>query len=252
MRSGTTLSIGRAVRYSFIGAFFNQTLPSTIGGDAVRIYLLNRAGAGWVAASYSVIVDRVIGVLMLSVIVVITLPWALSMLPDAAGRLSLLVIAAGCLMGVSGLAFYGAFERTWTARWWLTRQIDGVARLSFKTITGRPANIEILVLSAVVHVLSVVAVWLLARAIAAPLSLGQALIIIPPILLVATIPVSIGGWGVRETAMMVAFSFAGLSTTDGLMISVLLGGALSLLGIVGGAIWIATTERPSIEAKRVG
>ena len=36
-----------AFRYNMIGAFFNQTLPSSIGGDAVRLWLLNRTGAGW-------------------------------------------------------------------------------------------------------------------------------------------------------------------------------------------------------------
>src|SRR3981081_2902348 len=37
----------QAFRYNMIGAFFNQTLPSSIGGDAVRLWLINRTGAGW-------------------------------------------------------------------------------------------------------------------------------------------------------------------------------------------------------------
>lgn len=249
--SGTIISVGQALRYSFISAFFNQTLPSTVGGDAVRIYLLHQAGAGWVAAGYSVVVDRIIGVLTLSVFVLIGLPWALSFLPNAAGRLSLLLVAAGCLIGILGLACSGAFDWTWTQRWWLTRQVDGVAKLAFRTIVTRPANTAILVLSAVVHLLTVLAVWFIARAISAPLSLGLTLGIVPPILLIATIPVSIGGWGVRETAMMSAFVFAGLSQTDGLMVSVLLGAALTVIGIIGGTVWIVTNEPPAVETERV-
>ena len=106
--SGAAMSVGQAVRYSFIGSFFGQTLPSTVGGDAARIWLLHRAGASLSGASYSVIIDRVIGLLMLSVFVLVTLPWAFSMLPQTAGRLSVLSIAAGCLLGVAGIAFYGA------------------------------------------------------------------------------------------------------------------------------------------------
>src|SRR6201986_3193173 len=34
-----------AFRYNMIGSFFNQTLPSSIGGDAVRLWLVNRTGA---------------------------------------------------------------------------------------------------------------------------------------------------------------------------------------------------------------
>src|SRR5688572_17986994 len=38
------LSFGQAVRFFYIGAFFNQALPSSVGGDAVRIYKAYKAG----------------------------------------------------------------------------------------------------------------------------------------------------------------------------------------------------------------
>src|SRR5216683_2774516 len=44
---GAPLAITQAMRFNLIGAFFNQTLPSSIGGDAVRLWLVARAGAGW-------------------------------------------------------------------------------------------------------------------------------------------------------------------------------------------------------------
>src|SRR4030081_4095960 len=40
---GASLTIRQAMRYNIIGAFFNQTLPSSIGGDAVRLWV---GGAG--------------------------------------------------------------------------------------------------------------------------------------------------------------------------------------------------------------
>ena len=45
-----TLRTSTALGYSFIGQFFSQVLPSTIGGDAVRMWLLARGGAGWPAS----------------------------------------------------------------------------------------------------------------------------------------------------------------------------------------------------------
>ena len=56
----------QAMRYNVIGTFFNQTLPSSIGGDAVRLWLVARAGAGWRAATYSIFVDRAIGLIALA------------------------------------------------------------------------------------------------------------------------------------------------------------------------------------------
>src|SRR3954454_24559434 len=41
----------QAFRYNMIGSFFNQTLPSSIGGDAVRLWLVQRTGTGWGAGA---------------------------------------------------------------------------------------------------------------------------------------------------------------------------------------------------------
>ncbi len=40
---GAPLGTAQAMRYNVIGTFFNQTLPSSIGGDAVRLWLVARA-----------------------------------------------------------------------------------------------------------------------------------------------------------------------------------------------------------------
>jgi uncharacterized protein (TIRG00374 family) len=63
---GAPLGLTQAFRYNMIGTFFNQTLPSTIGGDAMRLCLVKHTGAGWRAATYSVLVDRAIGLIALA------------------------------------------------------------------------------------------------------------------------------------------------------------------------------------------
>jgi uncharacterized membrane protein YbhN (UPF0104 family) len=52
------------------------------------------------------------------------------------------------------------------------------------------------------------------------------------------VPISIGGRGVRETAMMVAFGYAGLSQNDGVNVSLLFGSVTFFVGAIGGLIWI--------------
>ena len=56
-------------RLCMIGVFFSQTLPSSVGGDAMRIWLLGKL-ANWRLASYSVLLDRVVGLLVLALVVV--------------------------------------------------------------------------------------------------------------------------------------------------------------------------------------
>ena len=94
--------------------------------------------------------------------------------------------------------------------------------------------------------LNIVVAWFCARAIGSNLDFLHAVLLIPPVILVAAIPVSIAGWGVREGAMVAAFTFAGLPKDDALTISVLYGASLFVFGAVGGVLWIFSGERGKI------
>src|ERR1700756_3935078 len=96
------LSDLRAFRYNMIGSFFNQTLPSSIGGDAVRLWLVNRSGAGWRAATYSILTDLSVGLISLAPIIVSTLPWSYGMIGDAKVLLALVLLGFAALAGGQG------------------------------------------------------------------------------------------------------------------------------------------------------
>ena len=108
---GAPLGSSQAMRYNLIGAFFNQTLPSSIGGDAVRLWLVARAGAGWRAATYSIFVDRAIGLIALAILIVASLPWSYKLIADPHGRSALLQ----------------SISRRWPAAWgfWCSAACDG-------------------------------------------------------------------------------------------------------------------------------
>ena len=55
---GTQLRVMTALGFTFIGQFFNQVLPSTIGGDAARIWLLAQDGASWPTAIFRIYRSR--------------------------------------------------------------------------------------------------------------------------------------------------------------------------------------------------
>src|ERR1700753_4256463 len=54
------LTDAQAFRYSMIGAFFNQTLPSSIGGDAVKLWLRQRTGGRWGGAASLILAGRAV------------------------------------------------------------------------------------------------------------------------------------------------------------------------------------------------
>jgi hypothetical protein len=82
--------------------------------------------------------------------------------------------------------------------------------------------------------------WSAAMAAHASIDFMQTLYLVLPVILIATIPISIAGWGVRESAMVLAFSYAGLMESDGLIVSILYGFATLGVGAIGGIVWVAS------------
>lgn len=239
---GAELSRTTALRFSFIGLFFSQVLPSTVGGDAARIWLLARNGAGWPVASYSVLIDRVIGVSALAVLVVGCLPWTLNLVQDPVARTALALIGFGILSAAATFFALGHAPAGLMQRWWLTRHL-GAASLMAGRLFRFAAGLRVAALSIVIQMLTVVAAWGAAMAAHVAIDFAHVLFLILPVILISTIPVSIAGWGVREGAMVLAFSYAGLAERDGLIVSLLFGAATLAVGAVGGIVWIASGYR---------
>lgn len=240
---GAPLELGRAMRYNVIGAFFNQTLPSAIGGDAVRLWLVARAGAGWRAATYSIFVDRAIGLVALAIVVVASLPWSYGLITDPHGRSALLLVDFAALAGGVGFLIFGALKWSWLKTWWATHHIHACAVIANRVIFNAKRGPIVAILSLLVHVLAVVIAWCVVKSIAAPVSFGQTFLLIPPIMLITLMPISIAGWGVREATMGLAFGFAGLSANEGVNVSLLFGAVLFIVGAIGGLVWIFSAEK---------
>ncbi|HZV03789.1 MAG TPA: lysylphosphatidylglycerol synthase transmembrane domain-containing protein [Gemmataceae bacterium] len=234
-----------AFRYNMIGSFFNQTLPSSIGGDAVRLWLVNRGGAGWRAATYSILTDRAVGLIALALIIVASLPWSYGMISDAKGRLALVFIDFAALAGGLGFLLLGRLHWGWLKSWWPTKHVHACSVIANQVIFSKKSGPKIAVLSLTIHVLAVVIAWCCVRATAAGGDFAQLFMLTPPIMLITMMPISIAGWGVREATMMVAFGYAGLAQTDGTVVSILFGAVYFIVGAIGGLVWIFSAEKAS-------
>jgi len=239
---GAALSLGQLFRFGMIASFFNQTLPSSVGGDAIRIWLVGKH-SNWRVGTYSVLLDRVVGTVALAIVVVICLPWTLELVRNPIGRAALVTIGIGCIAG--GLIFvFLAWERLQILqRWSLTRHLTAAASVGLAILTSPRSLATLFGLSVAIHILTAMTAWCAARTAGADLSLLYAVFLVLPVVLVTVVPISIAGWGVRESAMVAAFSYAGLPASDGLIVSLLFGATYLLLGALGGLVWILTTDR---------
>lgn len=243
--AGAPLSARQATRFNVIGAFFNQTLPSSIGGDAVRLLLVSRSGAGWRAATYSVFVDRAIGLITLAVIVVLSLPWSFDLITSHHGRVTLALIDFLALGAGAGFLLFGVIPWARLKSWRATHHLQACSKIAGRVLFSRSPGGWVVFLSVIVHLLTIAVAWCAAESIGVPISFLSLFLLVPPVLLITMLPISVAGWGVRETAMMVAFGYAGLPQAGGVNVSLLFGAVTFIVGAAGGVLWIFSSEKRS-------
>lgn len=238
---GTSLTVSQSIRFNLIGTFFNQTLPSSIGGDAMRIWLSSRGPAGLQPAAYSVFIDRTIGLLALAVMVIASLPWSYALIDDPKGRAALLFVDFAALAGGICFILLGRFKRRWMENWPFARHAIACSVITNRLIFDWKVGPKLASITFCANLLTVVIAWSVIRSISAPPTFWQIFLLIFPVVLITMVPVSIAGWGLREATMGIAFGFAGLAAHEGINVSLLFGGVWLLVGAIGGLVWILGT-----------
>ena len=233
-----SLPFPAALRIFFVGFFFNQTLPSSVGGDVFRIWLLYRRGTTLGQATGSVMLDRIIGLEALLLTAFFGIPVLFTTVPGPAPW-SFLGLSILGLTAFAVLLALGGTYGTVLDRWQLTRVIRNAARSLWWLVTNPIQGLTVLALSVSVHLMTVACIDLLLRGFghAVPFTLLVTLVL--PVLLVTVIPVSMAGWGVRENAMVFILGFAGIPAPDALATSLLFGIGIFLVGLPGGIIWLS-------------
>jgi glycosyltransferase 2 family protein len=233
------MRIGQVVRLTLIGQFFNQVLPSAVGGDAVRAWLASREGVPIGRAVTGILCDRVAALVALMLIISCTFFVLPALVPNRFPAIDLLRIFA--LIGLSGLAalfIFGTLISRLLMRYRMTASIGKLVRDLRKVLYSPGMSIGIMALAGVVQILLVMAIYLCAKGMNIYLEFNSALVVIPTIMLVSMIPISFAGWGVREGAMILGLGFLGISEPDALAVSVAFGLLQLIVGLPGGALWL--------------
>lgn len=239
-------SFGFLLRAFLVGVFFNNLLPSTVGGDAVRALASARAGVSRSTAVATVLVDRFLGLLTL-------LAFALAGVAAAPGVASR-VPALGLWLGLAGAgmatlawalfapsrraeALAGRLPALLPTPWRPSAGRFLEALVAFRGRGGLLA--KALAWSAGLQTLVVLNGWLLARAVGVTIPLAAFFVLVPLAVFVMTLPVSINGIGVRETVWAFFFTAYGMPAAAALGVAVawLDVGLLLLQALVGGAVW---------------
>ena len=235
------LSFKNIIRIFWIGLFFNQILPTSIGGDAMRGHYLYQRGYSFVKTSQGVLIDRIIGLIALVVLVIITLPLGLQLVDSDNARWGLIIILISSIFALTLLLNINTISSRFQ-KWNLINKFSSIMAVIKNNIFSLNPGFKLLLISLLVHFLSILTMIILAIGMQLELKIIGLLVIVPVVTLLMMLPISIAGWGIREGAMIIGLGFLGVGPENAFALSLLYGLLMLSISIPGGAIWVVTSK----------
>lgn len=237
--SGAELGYGDACRFTYTGFFFNQSLPSSVGGDFMRAFLAWKTGLVFKTAMASVLLERATGLFVLALFSAFLLTGEPADLGAGWTHASL----AGLMIL---LAFIGLAILFLLNKWLGGSRSDGalwsflaeIAMQFRNLVRRRNAFTSVFLLGGLSSLMGLSAIAVAAFSQGLPLTYFQVLGVSALAIVATVIPVSISGWGVRETFFIWLLTPLGISAEQAFGLSVWFGLASIIASIPGGISWL--------------
>jgi len=251
LAEGIRLPLVRLVLVYFQGAFFNLFLPSLIGGDIFRGYAVYRLTRGRDAAVASILVDRLSGFAALMAIALVALAAAYGEVRDPVVAGMILLVAAlfgGLILVVQNRRLAGLAAALMRALRLGRHQakLQGMVESLQRYRGHRGALAQALALSLLLQALIIVTYWAIGEGLALGVPLTYFFLYVPLITVLAMLPVSLAGLGMREGGAVFFFGKVGVDPATALGMSLIwfsLTVAVSSLGGLALLLDIHLTKR---------
>ncbi|MGC4078585.1 MAG: lysylphosphatidylglycerol synthase transmembrane domain-containing protein [Rubrivivax sp.] len=222
-----------AVVTYFRGVALNVALPgAVVGGDVLRASALQRQGHPGAPAAMSVLGDRVSGLWMLVALGLAALASGLD-----SPQWQLFVARWPALAPLGSRPLLLGLLAVFVALPWIVLRTAGASAAMLQHPKAAQQYAAQVLLSLAVQALSVGALGCAAAAVGAPLAPWALAAAAVPIFLMATLPVSFGGWGTREAAAAICLVPLGVAPAQAVTLSVIYG----LYPVVQAAVALAST-----------
>jgi hypothetical protein len=232
--------LGKLFNFYMVGLFFNNFLPTKIGGDVVRVHDVARHSGRTAEAAASVIGERLLAGLALG----LTAALALLASYQVSGGFSGVVIAVIIISGGIIAIFASRSLRQLAGRWIKLPNVFNIrqrlSRLSdslYLSLKDRKMVAWVLVLSMVFQALVVLLAHVIFLALGVQVPLVYSFLFIPIISAIQMLPISVSGFGVREGAYVYFFGSVGLGATHAVTASLMFWALVALVSLWGGVLF---------------
>lgn len=231
--AGVHMSLGQSVRITFAGLFASNFLPTTIGGDVIRLAGAVQLNCDAMVSGASLVVDRLIGMTGMAMLLPFGLP---QFLQNNGANRSLI------RDGLSGLTVYalllpvGKWPQKLLAK---GRKIVRKLLRALSVWVNQPRAMLQSLLFSWMHMLCVFgAIWLFLGGMGEPVPFMLVGGLYSLVYFVTLLPLSINGYGIQEVSMTFVFSMVAGASTQSSLAAALLFRTVMMLGSLPGAIFV--------------
>lgn len=243
-----SLTWGFLTNSFFVASFFNTFLPTTVGGDVIRSYDLIKATGQWRQPLASVLVDRLLGMAALGTFA--SLSWFAfaparhdPVLRGGFFGFLLVAVVTFCVLGSRRIlnGMLKPFSRIGLG------QLESHAKQFQESLLEYFKHPEILLkafgVSVGLQALAMLMFVSVARALHIEVPLLFLILTVPIVTMVAQLPISLNGWGVREGAAILLFERIGIDRASALSFSLVCAAIPLLAGGIGGILFLLRQHR---------
>jgi uncharacterized membrane protein YbhN (UPF0104 family) len=222
--------------FYFVGMYFNLFLPTSVGGDVLKIHFLSRDSGRRLMAAWSVVGDRIFGLLAM----VLLGAGAAGLSPDILPGHFITVLWIGGIVAVCGLIGLPFAQRILEGLWpRLAERLSGALLL-----WQMPRKIlMVLGLSFCLQTLGMGAVALLGGGIGIEIPLLFYFVSLPLINIATAIPISLSGIGVREGSFVYFLGIKGVQPEQALCLGILFFSIQVVTSLLGGVAYALGLHR---------
>jgi uncharacterized protein (TIRG00374 family) len=211
---GREVRLRTLIGHYFSGQFVGNVLPSTIGGDVLRVTRLTQTIGDGPTAFGSVALERLTGFLALPLLSLIGFAIDPSLLGERRSWIALLAsaITVTALVVILFLAAHPRLAGRYRHDEGWTRFI-GAVHVGVERMRAEPRRALAALGTAMLYQASLVlTMWCIAHALGAPVPSGALLAYIPAVAMAQVLPLSLAGLGVREGMLVLLLTPLGVST----------------------------------------
>lgn len=237
----------------FIGLFFNIFLPSSAGGDIARSINLFSHTPHKARVVASVVLDRISGFISLVLICGISLILGYKYVNDSSVLLILaffLFLLVGAILVLFSRRVFLRISRLFSRAPHLAQKLMSLND-SFVFFRKRYGVFAIAIaLSTVSQMLFFIVSYFIVKSFHSEVQLIYFLIFIPIICFITSLPITLGGLGVRDASSVYFFTKIGLSNTTALGLSLMNFVFLTGVGLIGGIIYVLTLSSRRLQYRQ--